>query len=253
MHVARPALTQTRAGHTTEAHRVPPPGEVRRFLVVVAHPDDESFGLGAVLNAYATAGAESAVLCFTHGEASTLHSDDPAETAPGTGAGAGALGDIRAAELAAAGTVLGIGRTELMDYPDGALSRTDVNELAEHVRRIALETAATHLLVFDREGVTGHPDHAHATRAALVAANGLDLPVLAWTLPYEIADALNTAFGTRFTGRTDREPTLRLSVDRARQRRAIECHRSQSTQNPVLYRRLELLGGDEYVRMLRGG
>ncbi len=44
-----------------------------RVLVVVAHPDDESFGLGAVLSSFVDAGADVSVLCFTQGEASTLH------------------------------------------------------------------------------------------------------------------------------------------------------------------------------------
>jgi hypothetical protein len=43
-----------------------------RVLAVVAHPDDESFGLGAVLAAVVGEGAEVGVLCLTHGEASTL-------------------------------------------------------------------------------------------------------------------------------------------------------------------------------------
>src|SRR6266571_6027002 len=42
-------------------------------LAVVAHPDDESFGLGAVLAAFVDAGARVAVLCLTHGELSTVH------------------------------------------------------------------------------------------------------------------------------------------------------------------------------------
>ena len=47
-----------------------------RVLAVVAHPDDESFGLGAVLAAMVGEGAEVGVLCLTHGEASTLHGVD---------------------------------------------------------------------------------------------------------------------------------------------------------------------------------
>ena len=42
-------------------------------LAVVAHPDDESFGLGALLAAFVAAGVRVSVLCLTHGEASTLH------------------------------------------------------------------------------------------------------------------------------------------------------------------------------------
>ena len=43
-------------------------------LAVVAHPDDESFGLGAILSALSGAGVAVRVLCLTHGEASTLGS-----------------------------------------------------------------------------------------------------------------------------------------------------------------------------------
>lgn len=42
-------------------------------VAVVAHPDDESFGLGAILDSFARSGAAVSVLCLTHGEASTLH------------------------------------------------------------------------------------------------------------------------------------------------------------------------------------
>jgi LmbE family N-acetylglucosaminyl deacetylase len=41
-------------------------------LAVCAHPDDETFGLGALLAAFADRGAKVSVLCFTRGEASTL-------------------------------------------------------------------------------------------------------------------------------------------------------------------------------------
>ena len=68
----------------------------RSVLAVVAHPDDESFGLGAILSAFADRGAELAVLCLTQGEASTLHGV------------AGELGDIRARELKAAAAELGV-------------------------------------------------------------------------------------------------------------------------------------------------
>ena len=41
-------------------------------LAVCAHPDDESFGLGAVLHHFVANGADVAMLCFTRGEASSL-------------------------------------------------------------------------------------------------------------------------------------------------------------------------------------
>jgi hypothetical protein len=45
----------------------------RQALVVVAHPDDETFGLGAVADRFAAGATAVHVLCFTHGEASTLN------------------------------------------------------------------------------------------------------------------------------------------------------------------------------------
>jgi LmbE family N-acetylglucosaminyl deacetylase len=66
-------------------------------LTVCAHPDDESFGLGAALAAFAGRGTPTAVLCLTHGAASSL------------GTSRGDLHQIRAAELAAAVRELGVG------------------------------------------------------------------------------------------------------------------------------------------------
>jgi LmbE family N-acetylglucosaminyl deacetylase len=49
--------------------------------VVVAHPGDESFGFGAVIDRLATDGVGVRVLCLTHGEASTLGADTELGTA----------------------------------------------------------------------------------------------------------------------------------------------------------------------------
>lgn len=213
--------------------------ETASTLVVCAHPDDESFGLGAILHILATNGTRVSVLCFTHGEASTLHGAD------------GDLRTVRAAELAAASAHLGVDHVELLDYPDGDLSAQDPAALAEHVVRVALEVGADLLLVFDDGGITGHPDHQAATDAAKIAAEHSNLPVLAWAVPSTVANALNEEFGATFVGRDLDDCDLVISVDRAAQLNAIECHRSQSVTNPVLRRRLELHHATECLRVLR--
>lgn len=208
-------------------------------LAVGAHPDDESFGMGAVLAAFVDSGSRLAVLSFTHGEASTLHGID------------GDLAGIRAEELRAAGRMLGVSYCELLDYPDGRLAALPFSALVEHVRSIAAVVTANGLLVFDEGGVTGHPDHQRATDAALAAAEISALPVLAWSIPEVVASQLNAEFGTAFAGRAIRELDIGLHVDRTRQHRAIAEHHSQSADNAVLRKRIELLGDCEWLRWLR--
>jgi len=215
---------------------------VRRALAVVAHPDDESFGLGGVLDLLARGGAAVSVLCFTHGEASTLH-----------GGRTGDLFQVRQAELAVAAAALGVRHTRLLSYPDGVLASVALDELVAQVRATAAELNPSCLVAFDEGGVTGHRDHAQATTAAITAGTRLNLPVLGWTVPEEVASALNAEFGTSFTGRPPAEIDWTVPVDRGRQWRAIAAHVSQSADNPVLRERLRLLGDTEHLLILRPG
>jgi LmbE family N-acetylglucosaminyl deacetylase len=205
-------------------------------VVVCAHPDDESFGLGAILAAYSAQGARVRVLCFTHGEASTLGETDRG------------LGEVRAEELRAAGDVLGVETVELHSYPDGGLSQVPLDELARLVERNIMGTDI--LLVFDEGGITGHPDHSRATDAALVVGSQQGVAVLAWAVPKDVAEQLNAELGTAFVGRPAGDLDITIEVDRHPQQAAISCHATQSHDNPVLRRRLELLGDREHLRWL---
>lgn len=205
-------------------------------LVVCAHPDDESFGLGAVLSTLSGQGTSVRVLCFTHGEASTL------------GDACGSLGEVRAEELAAATAVLGVDEATLLSYRDGHLAEVPMEELA---RRVDEATGSAELLVvFDEGGITGHPDHCRATEAAILAATRHRIPVLAWVLAEHVAAQLNAEHGTGFIGRPDVDVDMVIDVDRDLQRAAIACHASQSGDNPVLWRRLELSGDQEHLHWL---
>ena len=63
-------------GEISVEHNLLP--EVRSVLAVVAHPDDESFGLGSVLSEFAKDGANLAVLCFTMERPPRSARNDPA-------------------------------------------------------------------------------------------------------------------------------------------------------------------------------
>lgn len=215
------------------------------ILAVVAHPDDESFGLGAVLDTFARRGSKVHVLCLTHGEASTLHGVEGVEGVPGD------LSVVRESELVAAADILGLSQAWMLDHPDGALASIAPEVLTEAVLAAAQKATPDGFLVFDMTGVTGHPDHIAATTAALRAAEKLRIPVLGWCLPDTVAEHLNAELGSSFEGRPTGQIDLQVRVDRTRQRAASRAHASQALPESVLWRRLDLLGDGESLRWLR--
>jgi LmbE family N-acetylglucosaminyl deacetylase len=215
------------------------PPEWTSVLAVIAHPDDASFGLGAILDAFVFAGVKVEVLCLTHGQAWTL------EGAPGD------LAALRGAELASAADVLGPTRAKMADCPDGALSEVGQTRLVDEVIAAAGSCFPDGLLVFDTAAVEGHLDHVTATSAGLMAAETLGLPVLGWALSEEVAAQLNHEFGTRFTSHQDEEVDLRVTVERARQRVASHSLQDQALPGSARWRRLELLANTESLRWLR--
>jgi LmbE family N-acetylglucosaminyl deacetylase len=215
------------------------PPEWTSVLAVIAHPDDASFGLGAILDAFVFAGAKVEVLCLTHGQAWTL------EGAPGD------LAALRGAELASAADVLGPTRAEMADLPDGALGEVGQAKLVDEVIAAADSCFPDGLLVFDTAALQGHLDHVTATSAGLVAAETLRLPVLGWALSEEVAARLNHEFGNRFTGSQDEDVDLRVTVERARQRVASHSLQDQALPGSARWRRLELLANTQSLRWLR--
>jgi LmbE family N-acetylglucosaminyl deacetylase len=200
-------------------------------LAVVAHPDDESFGLGAILSALSGAGVAVRVVCLTHGEASTLGSTVN-------------LAQVRACELQTAATVLGVCDVALLDYPDGGLADVPFDALDAEVE--ARLGQADLLVVFEPGGVTGHPDHQAATGAATRVAARHGVSVLQWGVPPDVARTLNDELATAFVAADGSD----VEVDRSAQLDAIRCHASQAHDNPVLQRRLVLQGARERLRLV---
>ena len=201
--------------------------------LVLAHLDDESFGLGAVIAALHVEGADVRVLCLTRGEASTL------------GARAD-LGVIRLGELRAAAGVLGVTEVVLEDVADGGLSGVAVATFDGVV--CAQLREAVMLLVFDASGVTGHPDHRAASAAAFRVAGRRQLNVLEWGVTAQVGTQLGAELATGFVALAG-DGTADIIADRTVQLAAIACHESQAHDNPVLTHRLELQGTGERVRL----
>jgi LmbE family N-acetylglucosaminyl deacetylase len=140
------------------------------LLAVVAHPDDETFGLGSVLALAAEQGVEVAVWCATRGEAG--------EPAPGCGIAAGEeLAAAREAELRTAAGLLGVTRVALGGFldsgmsgeaPAGSLAAAARGDLLAAVRREIEQVRPDVVVTLD--GSDGHRDHVAVRDAALGAA-----------------------------------------------------------------------------------
>jgi len=169
---------------------VPPsPASALRLLAVLAHPDDETLGLGGLLARCADEGVATYLVTATHGQSGRYHDARPGD--PGH-PGLEGLARIREAELRAAIALLGVRELHLLGYVDGKLDQADprevIDRIAAHVRRIRPHVVVT----FAQDGGYGHPDHvaicqlatAACVRAADAGSAGAELAGLA---PHAVA------------------------------------------------------------------
>jgi LmbE family N-acetylglucosaminyl deacetylase len=138
-------------------------------VVVAAHPDDETLGLGGTLSVLADSGVRLRVVVATDGEASHPASRT---TTPRR------LADLRRSEDEASLAALGAGDAELvrLSMPDGGLSVRFV----QFVARLRELTAGFDVCVVPWSADM-HPDHESAGRAALTACSGTGTAV--WQYP----------------------------------------------------------------------
>ena len=137
-----------------------------KLLVVFAHPDDESMGMGGTLARYAAQGVETHYVCATRGQRGWF---GPEEQNPGLRL----LGEIRTKELENAVRELGMKGLHFLDYIDGEVDQADhdeaIGKIVTHIRRIQPQVVVT----FPPDGNYGHPDHiavGQFTSAAVVCA-----------------------------------------------------------------------------------
>ena len=137
-----------------------------KLLVVFAHPDDESMGMGGTLARYSADGVETYYVCASRGERGWF---GPEEQNPGLRA----LGQLRTKELENAVKELGMKGPYFLGYIDGDVDKADhteaISKIVEHIRRIRPQVIVT----FPPDGNYGHPDHiaiGQFTNAAVVCA-----------------------------------------------------------------------------------
>lgn len=145
----------------------------RVLLAVLAHPDDETFGMGGTLALYARRGVQVHLICATRGEVGSMD--------PKLMEGFTSIGERRESELRCAAGLLGLAGVHFLGYRDSGMSGTPDNahpqalaaqdvepvaqKVAHHLRQLRPQVVVTN----DPIGGYKHPDHIAVHRATLRA------------------------------------------------------------------------------------
>ncbi len=147
--------------------------EKKTILAVLAHPDDESFGMGGTLALYASRGVEVHLVCATRGEVG--------EVSPDLLKGFESIAKLRESELRCAAGVLGLSAVHFLDYRDSgmpgspdnthplALAAQPLDDVAANVVCYIRTLRPQVVLTFDPIGGYRHPDHIAIHRATVRA------------------------------------------------------------------------------------
>ncbi len=143
------------------------------LVAVLAHPDDESFGMGGTLALYAQKGVAIHLICATRGEAGEMEADCLE--------GYDSIAQRRESELRCAAELLGITSVHFLDYRDSGMSGSPDNQhpqalvnapvanvaqqIADHIRRLRPQV----IITFDPIGGYKHPDHIAIHKATVEA------------------------------------------------------------------------------------
>jgi len=156
-----------------------------RLQVIVAHPDDETFGCGSLLMHARRAGAVTAVCCATRGEAG--------EVTHGVGIPPGGVGELRERELRAAAELLGVTRVDLLDLLDsgmagdaepGTLMAAEGSLVRARIGR-AVDAFGPDVIV-TLDGSNGHRDHARVRDVTIEIAAEHGVPAYLHCLPRSV-------------------------------------------------------------------
>lgn len=197
--------------------------ENQTLLVILAHPDDESFSMGGTLAKYAAQGARVELICATRGEAG-IPGRSPLETA-----------QIRERELQAAGRVLGLSKVHFLGYEDGQLASANPDEVVQALVQRIRQIRPAAVITFGPDGISGHLDHLAIHRFTTQAFDqaGLNGARLFYLAPSE---ATQQGCGVPPPQEAAGGPMAGIDVGNylVTKVRAAQCHASQQPPFPGL-------------------
>ncbi len=225
----------------------------KRLLLLLAHPDDETFGPGGTIAKYASEGANVYLATATRGEVGMLGEPPVTDRAH--------LGEVRTAELQCAAGILGIRKVSFLGFVDGQLASTPREQIVEKAVEQIRWTRPQVVIGFGPGGVSGHPDHQVMSAVALEAFDAAADParfpdqirngVIPWAsrklYQFEVAQEIFDEWGVPFSGVPRKNLTTFVDTS-AFVDRKIEAFYSHRTQVKDYSRILSREGYREFSR-----
>ena len=126
------------------------------ILLILAHPDDESFFAAGLARRHVERGAKVALVTATRGDAGQV-GDPPL-------CDRDALPALREAELREAADILGISEVHLLDYQDTRLAEAPIDQIRCELVALIRRHRPHVVITFDPNGQNGHADHVAISR-----------------------------------------------------------------------------------------
>lgn len=155
----------------------------RRLLICFAHPDDESFGLGAAIGKWNDEDVDVYLICATNGDVGTI--PDSMKNKYNT------VAELRLSELACANKILNFKHIYTLGYRDSGMMGSETSRhpdalwyqwennperVTRDVIKVMREIRPHVVITFNKYGGYGHPDHIAIQRATVKAFDCVNDP-----------------------------------------------------------------------------
>lgn len=185
---------------------------MKRILVISAHPDDESLGLGGTLSQYSLNGVQSFVLIFTDGESSrpTTNFQNIQE---------------RQKQAKKAFSILGIKNFKFLSYEDQKLDIIPLVELAKEIETVIKKFKPD--IIFTHFWGDVNQDHRRLFDATLIATRATPNSTITKIICYEVPSSTEW-------GLMSFKPNLFVDIDKTiiKKINAIKQYKNEVTRYP---------------------
>lgn len=114
--------------------------DIRKVLLIIAHPDDEAMFFVPGIKAFQKGGLNVSLLCLTNGNAY-------------------GQGRLRETELRKSCAVLGISNVDVLDEEDSMTARWNIASVAGKIESYVNNRSIDVIMTFDKTGISGHVNH----------------------------------------------------------------------------------------------